>query len=81
MKLTRTTINPAPKDNMITFIGVCPDYPWPTIMLWNEHDDAWVYSMVGVCEMEDGTLDSWFENEQTKTITAWAALPEPWREE
>jgi len=65
-----------PKCPLTPFIGITNSYPWPTLMVWNEHDSAWVYSVIGVCEMDDGNIDTWFENEQTKVVINWQALPD-----
>jgi len=42
--MTKWNKTPPPKNK--TFIGICPDCPWATIMVWCDRDDAFVYAAV-----------------------------------
>jgi len=79
-KWINTNDQPAPKFDMTTFIGVTPDYWHPTLMVWSEHHESWVYASINGCEMEGGTTDVWFENEHTKIVTHWQPMPGPSKE-
>jgi len=66
-----------PKDGM-PFIAMC-GYPWrPTLGMWNEHDADYVCVSIGAQEMQNGTVDTWFENEHYmgSDIVAWQHMPE-----
>jgi len=60
-----------------TFIAMC-GYPWATMMIWNEHDEDYVYVEIGACDMDNGKMDTWFENEhcEESEITHWMPMPE-----
>ena len=64
----------APKDGNLILADV--GMPWPVVAVWNSHDEKWVYSNLQACEMANNTLDTYFENEQEKTIKGWLPLPE-----
>jgi len=72
-----------PKDGK-PFIGMC-GYPWPTIMMYNEFDDDFVYAEFAAQELQESPMknapvktETWFENEHCKEneIVCWMPMPE-----
>jgi len=70
----RTDKPPRDDGTFIAMVG----YPWPTMLMWNEHDDDYVYVEIAAGEMEGGKMDTWFENEHCREdeITEWQPMPD-----
>jgi hypothetical protein len=49
--------------------------PWPVVAAWNGCDECYVYANLQ-CGMVGGIyIDTYFENEQEKTVKQWAEMP------
>jgi len=70
----RTDKPPHDEGTIIAMIG----YPWPTMLIWNEYESCYVYVEIGAGEMEDGNMDTWFENAHCweYEITHWMPMPD-----
>jgi len=70
----RTDKPPRDDGTFIAMVG----YSWPTILIWNEVDDRYVYVEVSASETSYGTMDTWFENEHCSEdeITHWMPMPD-----
>jgi len=74
----RTDKPPRDEGTFIAMIG----YPWPTILIWNEFDEDYVYVEIGAQELQESPnatakMDTWFESEHCREdeITHWMPMP------
>jgi len=66
--------NTAPKDRVfLADFG----YPWLLPAIWNGHSEQWATVTLQACEMRDGTIDRYYEQEYEaeSDLRGWVEMP------